>query len=201
MQYATTEATSLLEALSPRGGDSNQELFTVLYRELHSLAHSAMRREGPGHILQTTALIHETYMRLAKSSDGRWRNREHFYRVAARAMRRILVSEARSRRAVKRGGGRRPVSLDELGEVGRVSGRFEDRFADLEELDKALDKLGKQNGAERICRVVELRFFAGLTHKETADVLKVSRATVRQDWEFAKVWLFEEMKENRFNAA
>ncbi len=173
---------------------SNRELFSVLYRELRRLAHSAMCREKAGHILQTTALINEAYMTLSRHSGIEWSDREHFFTVAGRAMRRILVDEARNRRAAKRGGGVRPLSIDELAESDHLPVPANESSSDLEMLDQALDGLGSDPSHARICQVVELRFFAGLTHTETADVLRVSKATVRNDWEFAKAWLYEEMK-------
>lgn len=180
--------------VSTEDSNTNRKLFAVLYRELRGLAHSAMCREKPGHILQTTALINEAYMNLSRRNGLRWNDREHFFIVAGRAMRRILVNEARNRKAAKRGGGLQPLSIDDLEETDQLPVPPIDPFGDLEGLDLALQKMGSEPGHERICQVVELRFFAGLSHAEAAEVLKVSRATVRNDWEFAKAWLYEEMK-------
>ncbi len=193
-------ATTLLGAASSGDQEARRKLFSVLYEELHSLAHAAMSNENPGHILQTTALIHETYLRLVKSSDVSWRDRSHFFTVAARAMRRILVSEARSRKAAKRGEGRKPVSLHSLENVVSGSTPAVFPFEHFEELDRALEKLGACDGYSRMCTIVELRFFAGLTHEEVAEVLGISKGTVRRDWEFAKVWLHQELKEQRSHA-
>lgn len=194
------DATSLLGAASCGDQAARKKLFSVLYEELHSLAHATMNKENPGHILQTTALIHETYLRLVKSDEVSWRDRAHFFTVAARAMRRILVSEARSRRAAKRGDGQKPVSLDKLEEMAPGSAPSILPFELFEELDTALDKLDAGEDQSRMCTIVELRFFAGLTHEQVAEVLGVSKGTVRRDWEFAKVWLHQAMKEQRNHA-
>jgi RNA polymerase sigma factor (TIGR02999 family) len=134
-------------------------------------------------------------MRLVQNKDERWQNRRHFFSTAATAMRRILVDEARRRKTAKRGSGRTPVTLDELKLVDPDSGA--DPLENLEALDKALDRLGSQVEHERKCTVVELRFFVGLSLEQTAEVLDVSIATVKRDWEFTRAWLSREMLRDR----
>ena len=151
--------TVLLRAVIAGDRDAGNRLFSVLYRELHSLAHAAMREEHPGHILQTTALVHEAYIRLVQDKDERWENRTHFFSTSARAMRRILVEEARNRKAAKRGHGLNPVSLDELRDQARDAASAEDPFEELEALDKALDNLEAHAGHKRKCTVVKLHPF------------------------------------------
>jgi len=145
-----------------------------------------MRGERQGHSLQTSALINEAYLRLAGSAPVAWENRTHFFAIAARMMRRILVDHARARRSLRRGGEDRPVALDERYLVAAEPPR------DLVALDDALAALSELDA--RKARVVELRFFGGLSVKETADVLAVSPQTVMRDWTLAKVWLLREMK-------
>ena len=152
--------------------------------ELHRLAHRCMRRERPGHSLQTTALVNEAYLRLVDYTRMQWQNRAHFFAVSAQLMRRILVDHAR-RHNVKRGRGVRHVTLDE---ALVVSG---DPGVDLVALDDALNALGRVD--PRKVQVVEMRFFGGLSVDETAAVLKVSPVTVRRDWSSAKIWLYRTM--------
>ncbi len=185
------DVTTLLLGVS--AGDENawNRLLSVVYRELHTMAHSAMKGEPSGHTLQTTALVNEAYLRLVRDRDRGWENRAHFFSVAARAMRRILVDKARMRRAIKRGEGRRPLSLDA---TGKPLSDCQDLFDDLEALDRALDKLGAQPAHKRKCTLVELRFFVGLNMNQTAEVLGVSPATAARDWEFTRAWLFREVE-------
>ncbi len=187
-------ATELLEAVSSGDQNAKNRLFSVVYKELHAMAHRAMRKESPRHTLQTTALVHEAYIRLIPSKDVRWRDRTHFFRVAAKAMRRILAGEARKKGAIKRGSGRRPAALDNRLEPGHDPAAAGVPFEDLDALDKALDKLGEEEGRSRLCEMVELRFFVGLTLDQTAEVLRISKATVKRDWEFTRAWLYKEMK-------
>jgi RNA polymerase sigma factor (TIGR02999 family) len=186
-------ATQLLAAVSSGDESAKNKLFAVVYGELHRMAHRAMRGENPRHTLQTTALVHEAYIRLVPGKEARWQDRGHFFSVAAKAMRRILAGEARKKRAAKRGSGQRPVTLDRLGEPGADQTPEGIPMEDLEMLDLALDKLGEQEGSERLCTMVELRFFVGLTLDQTAEVLGVSKATVKRDWEFTRAWLYKEM--------
>src|SRR5579864_7814602 len=160
-------------------------LMPLVYAELRRMARRHMNQQRPGHTLQTTALIHEAYMRLAGDSAKQWDNRAHFFGVAAKAMRCVLVDHARSRRSAKRGGAVRPVTLDE---GIHTSG---ERIAGLIALDDALTDLDKLH--PRQSQVVELRFFAGLSVEETAAILKVSPETVMRDWRAAKAWLEREL--------
>ncbi len=180
------EVTQLLRAWS--GGDhaALDKLIPLVYDELHRLAHSYMRREPSGHILQTTALVNEAYLQLVDADKVKWCDRNHFFAIAARLMRRILVDSARSRYAQKRGGRIRRVLLTD----SVIFASNQD--ADLIELDDALTSLEEIDA--RRARVVELRFFGGMTLEETAAVLKVSADTVWHDWDLAKTWLFREMK-------
>ncbi len=193
MSEPPRDVTVLLTAVSSGDHSAKEKLYSILYDELHNLSHHYLRKENPGHMLQTTALINEAYLRLVEDNDIRWNNRTHFFAVAARAMRRILVSEARRRRAAKRGSGLKPVPLEKVGDPDGGDQDDEPTMDDLEALDKALDKLAADEKNRRMCTVLELRFFAGLTHEETAEVLEVSEGTVRRDWRFAKAWLHREM--------
>ena len=161
------------------------ELTPLIYEELRRLAHRHMGGERPGHTLQTTALVNEAYLRLADQTNPRWQNRAHFFAVAARAMRQILVSYARSNRAQKRGGGAFKVELDE---AAIISPEQSKEFVDLHE---ALERLVTLDS--RKAQVVELKYFGGLNYEEIAEVLKISHVTVRREWEFAKVWLYTEL--------
>jgi RNA polymerase sigma-70 factor (ECF subfamily) len=173
--------------LSWRNGDHTalDKLTPLVYQELHRLAKAYMRGERAGHTLQTTALVNEAYLRLIGSDGMDWQNRAHFYAVAAKLMRHILVDFARSRDQLKRGGDWEQVSLDEALTIPM------DRTAALLELDEALTALAKLD--ERQSRVVELRFFGGLTEPEIAEVLQVSPRTVNADWSMARSWLLSEL--------
>jgi len=179
------EITELLQAW--RGGDEQalEKLTPEVYRELHNAAHRCMAREGDGHTLQTTALINELYLRLSDLQEVDWQNRAHFFALCARQMRRILIDMARNRRSEKRGGGAFVVSLDEAPEVTASS------HADVIAVDDALKAFALVD--ERKSRMVELRYFGGLTVEETAEVLKVSQETVARDWRMAKAWLLREI--------
>ena len=180
------EITQLL--LAWNGGDEQalDRLMPLVQDELHRLAHRYMAGEHPGHALQTTALINEAYLRLIDSSRVRWQNRSHFFAVSAQLMRRILVDFARARNKLKRGGDAVQVSLDEAMVVPH------EPSADLIALDDALKTLATFD--ERKSKVIELRFFGGLSVEETAEVLKVSPVTVMRDWGLAKVWLLRELE-------
>lgn len=157
----------------------------MVYAELHRLAHRQMRSERPGHTLQTSALVNETYLRLVDSNRVQWQNRAHFFAVCAQLMRRILVDHARSRGSLKRGGGGRNIALDDA----RVGVPSPD--TDLLALDEALTRLAAVD--LRKSRVVELRHFGGLSVEETAAALEVSPETVMRDWRVAKLWLLREL--------
>ena len=171
---------------SPRG---TSELMARVYHELHRLAAAYMRRERRDHTLQTTALVHEAYVRLVGQRDIAWKNRDHFFGVAAQMMRRILVDHARAHLCRRRGGPQQRVSLDEVGISPRT------HSADLVALDEALTRLAQIDA--RQARVVELRFFGGLTAEETAKTLAVSTKTVNRDWLVAKAWLHAEIAERK----
>ena len=175
------EITQLLRAWSSGDEAALQRLTPLVYEELHRIARRYMRREGQGHILQTTALVNEAYLRLVDWKNVEWQNRAHFFAVSAQIMRRILVDFARNRHYLKRGGGALQVSLAEAVSVSSEQGR------DLVALDEALNSLATVD--QRKSQVVEMRFFGGLTVAETAEVLKVSAETVMRDWNLAKVWL------------
>jgi len=179
------DVTQLLMAWSNGEQDALEHLIPLVYNELHRLAHRYMERERPGHTLQSTALVHEAYQRLINFKDVSWQNRAHFFAVSAQLMRRILVDYARSRRYSKRGGEWRQVPLNEAVAV------FRDRQTDIVALDDALRTLAGID--PRKGRVVEMRFFGGLSIKETAEVLKVSPDTVLRDWRLAKVWLLRQL--------
>jgi len=177
--------TELLAHWSQGDDAALAELTPLVYEELRHLAHRQMAGERPDHTLQTTALVNEAYLRLADQTNPRWQNRAHFFAVAARAMRQILVSYARSQRAQKRGGGALKVDLDE---AALISPEQTEAILDLND---ALERLAMLDS--RTAHVVELRFFGGLNQDEMAEVLKISPVTVRRDWVFAKAWLYKEL--------
>jgi RNA polymerase sigma factor (TIGR02999 family) len=177
----THEITQWLTDWSNGDRSALEKLTPLVYRELHRLAQAYMRGERAGHALQTTALVNEAYLRLIEADRHGWQNRVHFYAVAAKLMRHILVDFARSRDRMKRGGRLEQVSLDEALTITA------DHSAELLNLDEALNALSKLD--ERQCQVVELRFFAGLTEPEIAEVLKVSQRTIQSDWRLARSWL------------
>lgn len=179
---ASNDVTSLLLAWSEGEPAALDRLMPLVYAQLRQLAHRYMEQERSGHVLQTTALINEAYLRLINSSRVQWEDRAHFFAVCARCMRRILVDSARSRRYLKRGGKARQVSMDAALEIPQEDG------PDLVALDEALTNLSALDS--RKARVVEFRFFGGLTVDETARVLEVSAETVSRDWKLAKAWLF-----------
>ena len=183
---APHEITKLLKDWS--GGDATalDKLIPLVYDELHRLAHQHMRRERAGHLLQTSALINEAYLRLIDGPDLTLENRAHFFGVAARLMRQILVDEARKRKSAKRGGDVIQVSFTEATNVAQ------EQAASVVALDDALKTLGSIDA--RQSEIVELRFFGGLSIEETAQVLKVSPGTVMRDWTFARAWLKNEMR-------
>ena len=179
------EITKLLRDWS--GGDDKalDELFPLVYDELHRQAANYLRRERPDHTLQTTALLHEAYIRLAGHTAGIWENRFQFFAFAAKIMRHILVDHARAKKGAKRGAGALKVSLTD------VNPKTPELDLDLMALDEALESLKKID--EQQVRIVELRYFGGLSLEQTADVLQVSRATVARDWNVARIWLHREL--------
>ena len=180
------EVTQLLQAWSDGNAEALDQLVPLVYGELHRLARHYMRGERPGHSLQITELVNEAYVRLIDWKNVRWQNRAHFFGVAAQMMRRILVDFARSRHYAKRGGETFRVSLSEA--AGISAERSEDFIA----LDDALQSLTAFDA--RKGRIVELRFFGGLSVEETAEVLKVSPRTVMRDWSLAQAWLYRQLR-------
>lgn len=180
------EVTKLLELVSSGDGSARGLLFDLLYRELRQLASSVMRAERPDHTLQPTALVNELYMRLA-ASDSRFQNRAHFLAVAAKAMRRVLIDHARLRLAQKRGSGQ-AVAIDDLDALPHAASPG---GIDMLALDDALERLVAVD--ERQGRIVELRFFGGLSVEETAAVVGVSERTVKREWQISRAWLRREL--------
>ncbi|HXU09225.1 MAG TPA: sigma-70 family RNA polymerase sigma factor [Blastocatellia bacterium] len=185
-ESAPHEITKLLKDWS--GGDSTalDRLIPLVYDQLHRMAHQHMRRERAGHLLQTSALMNEAYLRIVNQPDLKIENRNHFFGIAARLMRQILVDEARRRNSAKRGGDVIQVSLSEATDLAG------EQATDVLALDDALRILEGIDG--RQSKIVELRFFGGLSIEETAEVLKVSPGTVMRDWTFARAWLGNELR-------
>ena len=179
------QITQLLAEWSGGNQAALDELYPLVYEELHRLARRYMSRERRGHTLQTTALINEAYVRLVDQRNVRWANRSHFFAISAQIMRRILIDHARRHAYAKRGGGAQQVSLEEVAMVAREAG------SDLIKLDEALKILAKMD--PRRCHVVELRYFGGLSNEEIAGVLKVSENTVTRDWNLARAWLYQQL--------
>lgn len=180
------EVTELLAAWSEGDRGALERLLPLVESELRLIAHRHLRRERPGHTLQTTALVHEAYLRLVGQHATRWQNRAHFFGIAARLMRRILIDHARGVAAAKRGGGAVHVALDDAGELGWA------RAVELVALDDALEALARLD--ERKSRVVEMRFFGGLSVEEIAGVLGVHADTVTRDWRTARAFLRRELE-------
>jgi RNA polymerase sigma factor (TIGR02999 family) len=179
------DVTELLAALSAGRTEAMDEIMPVIYQELRQLAHRHLDRERPGHTLSTTALVHEAYLKLVKIDRVEWKDRTHFLAIASRAMRRILIDHARTRTRDKRGGTRRRVSLEQAFNIADA------HTEDLLALDDALTRLEEKN--ERQARVIEYRFFGGLSLEETAAALGVSVATVKRDWALTRAWLNAEL--------
>lgn len=183
-----TGVTDLLVHWSEGDQEALNKLIPLVYDELHKLASRYLRRERRDHTLQTTAVVHEAYLKLVNQRDANFENRLHFFAVAAQIMRRILVDYARRHHASKRGGDLYKLSLDEALVTS------EEKGADLLALDEALERLAAID--PRQSRVVELRIFAGLTLEETAQALNISPSTVRREWSMAKAWLHRQIKNN-----
>src|SRR6186997_2878273 len=181
------EVTQLLGDWSGGNERALEKLIPLVQPELHRLAHYYMSRERAGHTLQTTALLDEAYLRVVDDNERTWRNRTHFVATAAQLMRRIMVDHARQRHSLKRGGGALKVTLDEAALV------TETRSEELLALDEALQSLAAQD--PRKSQIVELRYFGGLSVKETAEFLKLSQRTVEREWTMAKAWLYRELSE------
>jgi len=179
------EITRLLTKLKGGNRQAESELVPLIYGELRRLARGYMRRERPDHTLQATALVHEAYLRLMEEQAVDWQGRAHFFAVAAQLMRRILVDHARARQAAKRGGDAPRISLEEDFVYA------EEKSGGLVDLDEALARLAELD--PRQSRIVELRFFGGLSVEETAEVLGISARTVKRDWNVARAWLYKEI--------
>ncbi len=186
VRQKSPEITKKLREWSDGKQEALDALLPLVYEELHAQAARYLRRERIGHTLQTTALIHETYLKLIDQREVNWQNRAHFFGIAAQAMRRILVDYAKARHRAKRGGADENLPLEAA--TLAVSG---ERIVDLEALDEALTRLAELD--ERQARIVELRYFSGLSIEETAEVLHISPATVKSDWKSAKAWLYREI--------
>jgi len=184
-ERARPSITDLLLQVRQGSPDAMDRLFPLVYGELRRIAHRQLQGERPGHTLGTTGLVHETYLKLVDQTRIQWRDRGHFFALAARAMRQILVDYARRYRAQRRGGGLRRVSLTDGTAV-------EDQAELLLAVHEALDRLAVMN--ERLSQVVECRYFAGLTEEETAVALGVTARTVERDWVKAKGWLYQELR-------
>ena len=179
------QVTQLLKAMAHGDSSAAERLLPLVYAELHRLARSYMRGERPDHTLQATALINEAYLRLARE-DNDWNSREHFIGVAANVMRKVLVDYARARNAEQRGGGLQKVELQEDLAISP------EKLDEVERLDDALERLEKHNA--RQARIVELRYFGGLTIDQVASVIGVSPRSVKRDWSLARLWLFRQLE-------
>lgn len=184
-----TQVTQLLQQWQEGSNEALETLMPLVYAELKRLAGSYLRRERPDHTLQSAALVNEAYLRLVDQNQTRWQNRAHFYGIAAQMMRRILADHARGHNAAKRGSGMPELELNEA--VAQAQARSVD-LVDLEEALQRLEKLDPQQG-----KIVELRFFSGLSIEDTANVLGISPATVKRDWAVARAWLFREVSPRR----
>jgi RNA polymerase sigma factor (TIGR02999 family) len=182
--------TRLLKEWKSGDASALERLLPLVYAELKRIASRHLRREGPGHTLQPTALVHEAYLRFVKVPGPGWQDRAHFFGVAARLMRQVLVDHARARRADKRGGGAHKISIDDTTEPAAAVADV-----DLISLDEALCRLDELDPQQ--ARIVEVRYFGGLTIDETAEVIKVSPATVKRDWAVARAWLRRELDRRR----
>lgn len=178
--------TQLLIAWSEGNSEALESLMPLIYNELHQLAAQYLRHERANHTLQTTALVNEAYLRLINQTEVKWQNRAHFFAIAAQMMRRILINYARDQKALKRGGYRQQVSLTETMAV------TQQQDLDLLALDDALNQLAASD--ERKSRLIELRFFTGLSIEEAAEVLEISIATAKRDWTLARAWLYQKIK-------
>jgi RNA polymerase sigma factor (TIGR02999 family) len=185
MDPARAEVTQLLQQWSNGQERALDRLLPEIHDELRKLAASYLRRERPDHTLQPTALVNEAFLKLVDQRKAKWQNRAHFFGIAAQAMRRILVDHARAHSADKRGGEFRKVALDEAHEIGHTVD------VDLLALDEALTRLATMDAQQS--RIVELRFFGGLTTDETAEVMHISPATIGREWRMAKAWLAAEL--------
>jgi RNA polymerase sigma factor (TIGR02999 family) len=185
-----SDVTSLLQRWTQGEQDALNDLLPTVYAELRRLARQALRNERPGHTLQATALVHEAFLRLVPQQKKEWQNREHFFAVAAQAMRQVLVDHARRRQARKRGSGELRIALDEIEDRAQAESAG---GVDMLHLDRALSELGRIDG--RRARVVEMRYFAGMTLKEIGVVTGRPEWDVKKDWTLAKTWLRRNLRE------
>lgn len=192
MSTDAAEITALLKAWGQGDRDALERLTPLVYDQLRRMARRHVQKERPGHTLQGTALVHEAYLRLTAVAEIEWRDRTHFFAVAAQMMRRILVDAARARATVKRGGGAARVEHNESIDFDGLPALSTDRAADVCAIDDALASLARLD--PRRAEVVELRFFGGLTIQETAEVMKISPQTVMRDWDVARAWLTRELR-------
>ena len=185
MSSATDEVNQLLLEWGNGDQQAQEKLLPLIYNELHRLAHNFLYHERPGHTLQTTALVHEAYLKLIGQRDVHWQNRAHFFAISAQAMRRILIDSARRHAAIKRGRAGEKLSLDEAATISV------EPDGTLLALDEALNKLAEIDSQQS--RIIELRYFGGLTIEETARVMNLSPATIKREWAMARAWLYEAM--------
>lgn len=188
METSSDEVTRLLRDWGNGNQQALEKLVPLIYSELRQIAHKCLYRERPGHTLQTTALVHEAYLKLIDQRDARWQNRAHFFAIASQAMRRILIDNARRHTAVKRGGPVENLPLDEAANISLEPDPI------LLPLDEALTKLAEIDPQQS--RIVELRFFGGLTIEETAEVMSSSIDTVKREWAMARAWLRQTMSDD-----
>jgi RNA polymerase sigma-70 factor (ECF subfamily) len=193
MESSSSDVTVLLSELSRGNEEAADKLVPLVYSELKRLARSYMRRERPEHTLQATALVHEAYLKLVRQHDVNWQSRSHFFGIAAQLMRRILIDHARGHLREKRGGANQAVPLDDALVFSP------EHSEELVRLDEALVRLSKFD--ERQGKIVELRFFGGLSVEETAEYLGISPKTVKRDWAVAKAWLHGELKQTESGTA
>jgi RNA polymerase sigma factor (TIGR02999 family) len=187
------EITGLLAKIGSGEAEASTRLISLVYRELRAIAGRCMQRERSDHTLQPTVLVHEAYLRLASKSGVQWQSRAQFYGFAAQIMRRVLLDYARERRALKRGGAAAHISLDDAFLVA------EDQLEKVLMLDESLQRLAAVDPQQN--RIVELRFFAGMTLEETSQVMGISTATIKREWSHAKAWLHRDMSARGANAA
>lgn len=187
--FSREKMTELLTDWQEGNTDALAQLTPLVYEDLRRLAHHYMKAQRADHTLQATALVNEAYLRLADQTNPTWQNRAHFFAVAGRAMRQILVDYAKKYRSQKRGGGAAKLELDEVALVSPAQSK------EIIDLHEALEKLAALD--ERKAEVVELKYFGGLTYDEIAEVLKISLITVRRDWEFARTWLYTQLQSAR----
>ena len=187
------DVTDALDALGRGVPDAMDRLMPLVYRELKRIAHRQLRLEEHGHTLSTTAVVHETYLRLSEQSRVQWVDRSQFFALAARCMRRVLIDYARQHAAMRRGGpGASAVALEFLEQSNAAAISLPERADSLVALDEALEQLHQVD--DRLARVVECRFYAGLTEAETAEALGISQRTAARDWQIARAWLYEALK-------